>query len=147
MVTLADQTHAAKADSKGRWQAEFSARNTGKDLHLTVKASDGSASSGDLAFGDVWLCSGQSNMEYPLSRALGYAETQAAAEPDLRLMKVPHQVADAPQSSFKEPPLWKVSSPDAGANFSAACYFMASQLRETEKVAERSDPFCGLIRR
>ena len=134
MVTLADQTHAAKADSKGRWQAEFSARNTGKDLHLTVKASDGSASSGDLAFGDVWLCSGQSNMEYPLSRALGYAETQAAAEPDLRLMKVPHQVADAPQSSFKEPPLWKVSSPDAGANFSAACYFMASQLRETEKV-------------
>ena len=49
-------------------------------------------------------------------------------------MKVPHQVADAVQSRFQIAPAWKVSSPDAGENFSAACYFMISQLRETQKV-------------
>lgn len=134
MVIFADQTHAAKADANGRWQAEFPARDAGKNLQLSVKASGGSASSTDLAFGDVWLCSGQSNMEYPLFRALGYEATKAANDPDLRLMKVPHQVADVPQSIFKDPPAWKPSSPDSGANFSAACYFMVSQLREAEKV-------------
>lgn len=134
MVTFAGQTHAAKADAKGRWQAEFPARDAGKDLQLSVKAFDGSASSTDLAIGDVWLCSGQSNMEYPLFRAMGYEATKAADDPDLRLMKVPHQVADTVQSSFKDPPQWKISSADAGANFSAACYFMVSQLRQTEKV-------------
>ena len=134
MVTFADQTLATKADASGRWQAEFPARSAGKGLRLTVNAFDGSASSSDLAFGDVWLCSGQSNMEYPLNRALGYGPTEAANDPDLRLMKVPHQVADAPQSSFKDRPVWKISSPEAGSNFSAACYFMVSQLRETEKV-------------
>ena len=134
MVTFADQTHAAKADSKGRWQAEFPARDAGKNLGLSVRASDGVASSTDLAFGDVWLCSGQSNMEYPLFRALGYESTKATADPDLRLMKVPHQVADTIQSKFQIGPAWKVSSPEAGENFSAACYFMVQQLRETEKV-------------
>jgi sialate O-acetylesterase len=134
MVTFADQTHAAKADGKGRWQAEFPAREAGQNLRLSVTAFDGSASSTDLAFGDVWLCSGQSNMEYPLFRAMGYEATKAADDRELRLMKVPHQVSDTVQSSFKEPPVWKVSSPDAGMNFSAACYFMVSRLRETEKV-------------
>ena len=135
MVTFADQTQAAKADPKGRWQAEFPARETGKDLKLNVSGADGSANSTDLAFGDVWLCSGQSNMEYPLRRALnGDGEVASAADDDLRLMKIPQQLADGPATSFAKPPAWQRSTPDSARDFSAACFFMVRDLRKTEKV-------------
>jgi len=135
MVTFADQTRAAKADAKGRWQAEFPARETGKDLTLSVSGADGSVSSSDLAFGDVWLCSGQSNMEYPLRRALnGDGEVQSSTDPDLRLMKVAEQLADSPSGTFAKVPAWQRSAPETSHDFSAACYFMARDLRKTEKV-------------
>jgi sialate O-acetylesterase len=135
MVTFADQTHAAKADSSGRWQADFPARDASEGLQLSVSGSDGSASSTDLAFGDVWLCSGQSNMEYPLRRALnGDGEVQNADDPQLRLMKVPQQLAPAPQQGFAKAPEWRPTTPDSAKDFSAACYFLARELRSTEKV-------------
>ena len=134
-VAFAGTTQQATADRAGKWRASFPAQAAGGPYTIAVSGAGGaSASAVDVKIGDVWLCSGQSNMEYPLSRALGYGETKAADDADLRLMKVPHQVADVVQSSFKDPPAWKPSSPDAGANFSAACYFMVTQLRETEKV-------------
>jgi sialate O-acetylesterase len=135
MVTFADQTHAAKADASGRWQADFPARDAGEGLQLSVSGSDGSASSTDLAFGDVWLCSGQSNMEYPLRRALnGDGEVESADDPQLRLMKVPQQLAPTPQARFAEAPEWRPTTPEAAKDFSAACYFLARDLRATEKV-------------
>jgi sialate O-acetylesterase len=133
-VSFASRTRTTTALSSGRWRAQFPAHAAGGPLTIRVSGPDGNATASDIAMGDVWLCSGQSNMEYPLFRALGYEATKAADDPDLRLMKVPHQVADTVQSSFKDPPVWKVSAPDAGANFSAACYFMVHQLREVEKV-------------
>jgi sialate O-acetylesterase len=133
-VNFAGADRSTRADRSGRWQAQFPAQRAGRALTILVDGADGSATSTDIAIGDVWLCSGQSNMEYPLSRALGYEATKAADDPDLRLMKVPHQVADTIQTGFKDLPAWKPSSADTGANFSAACYFMVRQLRETEKV-------------
>ena len=85
--------------------------------------------------GDVWLCSGQSNMEYPLRRALnGDGEAQGADDPDLRLMKVPQQVAASPSLRFAKPPAWNRATPDSAKDFSAACYFLTRDLRRTEKV-------------
>jgi sialate O-acetylesterase len=134
-VTFAGETHSAKADAKGKWQAEFPAREAGKDLQLTVTAPDGKASSTDLAVGDVWLCSGQSNMEYPLRRALNSdGEVAAADDTDLRLFKVPQQTADEPQTQFAKPPQWQPTTPDSAKDFSAACYFMARELRSSQHV-------------
>ena len=85
--------------------------------------------------GDVWLCSGQSNMEYPLRRALNSdGEVQTANDADLRLFKVPQQVADDPQTQFAKPPQWQVTSPDSAKDFSAACYFMTRDLRASEHI-------------
>lgn len=133
-VSFAGTQKQTTADASGHWRADFPARDAGGPLAISVSGNGETATSADIAIGDVWLCSGQSNMEYPLFRALGYEATRAAADPDLRLMKVPHQVADTVQPRFQIAPAWKVSSPDAGENFSAACYFMVSQLRETQKV-------------
>ncbi|MBV9528456.1 sialate O-acetylesterase [Sphingomonas sp.] len=135
MVTFADQTQAAKADGKGRWQAEFPARDAGQNLRLSVSGADGSASSTDLAFGDVWLCSGQSNMEYPLRRALnGDGEVASAKDDDLRLMKVHTQLSDDPRTGFATAPTWQRSTPDSARDFSATCTFMVRDFRATEKV-------------
>ncbi len=85
--------------------------------------------------GDVWLCSGQSNMEYPLRRALGGdGEVQGSADDGLRVMKVPQQLADQPQSEFASAPAWQRAAPELVKDFSAACYFLARDLRSTEKV-------------
>lgn len=132
-ISFGGQNVSATADRAGRWQASFPARAEGKDLQISVSGPDGSANSTDLAIGDVWLCSGQSNMEYPLPRALGYAGGWAEPDPDLRMTKVPQQLAITPQSAFSKGFEWQVAAPDV-KNFSAVCYFMVKQLRETAKV-------------
>jgi sialate O-acetylesterase len=132
-VSFGGQTVAATADKAGRWQAGFSPRADGKNLELSVTGPDGTAASTDLEIGDVWLCSGQSNMEYPIPFALGYGGGRADPDPDLRLTKVPQQLAGTPQVSFSKGFDWQPASPDV-KNFSAACYFMVKHLRETAKV-------------
>jgi sialate O-acetylesterase len=124
-----------KADAGGRWQAEFPAHAAGANLSIKVTGASGSAISGDIAIGDVWLCSGQSNMEYPTRRALNSdGEVQNASDPELRLMKVPQQLAETPRRNFAQPPSWQRTSPDSVKDFSAACYFMTRELRGIEKV-------------
>jgi sialate O-acetylesterase len=122
-----------RADANGRWQVEFPGRASGGPLSIKVSGADGSATVADIAVGDVWLCSGQSNMEYPLPFAMGYGEPEADPDPDLRLTKVPQQLADTPQASFSKSWQWQAAGPNVKA-FSAACYFMVKQLRESEKV-------------
>ena len=61
------------------------------------------ATADDIMIGDVWLCSGQSNMEYPLRRALnGDGEVQSATDADLRLMKVPNQLSNSPRTPLRQ---------------------------------------------
>jgi sialate O-acetylesterase len=132
-VDFAGTTKKVKADAKGRWLGEFPARDVGTPLVIKVSGADGTATADDVKVGDVWLCSGQSNMEYPLPRAMGYAEAQADPDQDLRLTKVPQQLADAPQTGFSKPWQWQVAGPDV-KQFSAACYFMVKELRASQKV-------------
>lgn len=131
-VQFAGDTRSAVADSAGRWRASFPARAAGGPYSVEL---NGSAAADDIEIGDVWLCSGQSNMEYPLRRALnGDGEVESAADPDLRLMKVPQQLSIEPQARFAKSPAWQQASPDSAKDFSAACYFMVRELRASEKV-------------
>ena len=134
-VSFAGVRRTTSADSAGRWHASFPPQETGAALSIEVDAADGTASSSDIAIGDVWLCSGQSNMEYPLRRALnGDGEVAGAGDPRLRLMKVPQQLAGAPGVHFAKLPAWNPATPDSARDFSAACYFMVRELRSSEKV-------------
>lgn len=134
-VSFAGQTRSAGVDRSGRWSAEFAPHSAGGPYTINVTGPDGAALSDDVMVGDVWLCSGQSNMEYPLRRALnGDGEVQSAADPDLRLMKVQQQLADSPQSVFAKAPVWQRSAPETARDFSAACFFMVRDLRKTENV-------------
>ena len=134
-VAFGDERRSTAADARGRWQASFGARKAGGSLTIRVAGNRGETSANDIDIGDVWLCSGQSNMEYPLRRALnGDGEVQGSMDNDLRVMKVPQQLAGEPQSQFADAPAWQRAAPDSVRDFSAACYFLARDLRATEKV-------------
>ena len=134
-VTFAGARKVVKSNASGRWLAEFPSRPAGGPLSIAVSGADGMTSANDIQIGEVWLCSGQSNMEYPLRRALdGEGEVQNATDLDLRLMKVPQQLAGVPGQRFAKTPAWKPATPDSARDFSAACYFLTRDLRRTQKI-------------
>jgi sialate O-acetylesterase len=134
-ITFGGEQKTISADALGRWQANFASRGRGGPFNIRVSGRSGEAIAQDIAIGDVWLCSGQSNMEYPLRRALnGDGEVQNANDSELRLLKIPQQLARSPSREFTKRPAWQSTTPDSAKDFSAACYFLARELRASEKV-------------
>jgi sialate O-acetylesterase len=135
-VSFAGEASQAVADRAGTWRTTFAPHSAGGPYKIEVGGTGGtSATSDDVMVGDVWLCSGQSNMEYPARRALNSdGELQNANDAELRLFKVAQQVADDPQAHFAKPPQWQVTSSDSVKDFSAACYFMTRDLRTSQHV-------------
>jgi sialate O-acetylesterase len=136
-ATLGRESASATADRAGRFALAFPAREASAEpVTLTVAGADGSAATvSDVLVGDVWLCSGQSNMEWSVAPSVGGAQAaQASADPGLRLLLIPKDTAAAPQAAFSTPVSWTVASPESVPSFSAACYYMVRQLRKDLKV-------------
>lgn len=136
-VNLAGRSRAVRADKQGGWIAELPAMAAGGPHRLEVRGAANSVAAADgLMIGDVWLCSGQSNMEWPLKQALnGEGEVAGANDPQLRLLKVPKRREFVPATSLAPDVRWQPTTPGSAAGFSAACYFMARRLRASHGVA------------
>jgi sialate O-acetylesterase len=122
---------SARADADGHWRASLPAMGAGGPYTLTATTRSGETSSAqDVLIGDVWLCSGQSNMEFSVRGAL-YPEREIARATDasIRLMNIAHAAGPAPLDAFETPVAWAVASPETVRNFSAACYFFARELK------------------
>jgi sialate O-acetylesterase len=130
-VTLGTRTVSVKARRDARFSAELAPiEASGEPLTLTVTDRSGTTTVADIAVGEVWLCSGQSNMEWPVSASTGGgAAIAASADPGLRLLQIPKDTAAAPQRKFSQAVAWTQASPQSVPAFSAACYYMARQLR------------------
>ncbi|WP_031552157.1 sialate O-acetylesterase [Parvularcula oceani] len=131
-VRLGDAETRVRANRQGRWSAELPAMEAGGEpLTLEVTSEEGSARAEDVLVGDVWLCSGQSNMEYPVYRALNPdRELGADHAEDIRLLTVPKAAEAAPAGGFAEEAPWQVASAESLRDFSAVCYFMARDIHE-----------------
>jgi len=137
-VTLGDQTAKATADAKGKWQVDLKpVANAAAPLTLTVTGKN-SLKFDDVLIGDVWVCSGQSNMEFPLASrsSFGGAANQATAapaanDPQLRLFVVQKKIAITPESDVVGE--WKVCTPESAGAFSAVGYFFGNELRQNLK--------------
>lgn len=106
-VTLAGRTVTTRAEASGRWQARLTPLAAGGPYVLSVRAGKASQVVQDVQMGDVWLCSGQSNMELPVWRALDAgSEIASATHPMIRLFTVPKAVATVPQQQFGAPVAW-----------------------------------------
>lgn len=136
VVKLGGNTAATVADHSGFWRAVLPPLSAGGPYDLVVTGAGGSvAAARDILVGDVWLCSGQSNMELAVRQSLDF-DNQAATFPDtkLRLLTIEKGTAIEPHTSFAVAPKWVAASRVSVPEFSAACYYMARDLRAIRGV-------------
>ncbi len=133
-VQLANQTRSCQADQDGEWRVTLSPMPAGGPHTLVVNSSNRIEIS-DLYIGDVWICSGQSNMEWPIDR-FDYAEAEAsiANDPLLRLFTVPRDMAIHPKKELSGGE-WRIGTGTTILDFSAVGYFFGRHLRQNLDVA------------
>lgn len=129
-VSIAEQTASGRADKNGVWKVQLAKLDAGGPHALKVESSDGDAITfKDVLVGEVWLCSGQSNMAWPVNRANAAEKEIASAKfPRIRLISVRRNATDVPQEDFTGS--WSQCSPQTVAGFSAVGYFFGRRLHK-----------------
>ena len=129
-VAVAGQTLTAKAGDDGRWKVALKKLDVGQPLEMTVKGSSGSAVTvRNILVGEVWVGSGQSNMEMSVGSSKNAAQEIAAAKyPNIRLFTVAKKKAVEPQTDCTGQ--WIECSPSTVPGFSAAAYYFGRQLHK-----------------
>jgi sialate O-acetylesterase len=128
-VTFRGETKSTTADDDGRWSVYLAPGEAGGPFPLTVKATN-TITLNDILVGDVWVASGQSNMEFSMkSLANAPAEIAAAQYPKIRIFRVDHKPADYPLDDVKSKG-WAACTPDRVADSSAVAYFFARNIQQ-----------------
>jgi len=134
-LTFAGKRARGRADADGYWQAQLPAVKAGGPHMLAVASGQSTQTISDVLVGDVWLCSGQSNMELQVWRSLdARAEIAAADSETIRLLTVPTAGSPQPQRDFAGPLQWQRTTPETLRDFSATCYYFARELQKTIDV-------------
>ena len=130
-VVFDGNPYPVTAGKDGRWALELAALPAGGPHTIELKAGGTIVQAvSDVLAGDVFLCSGQSNMEWPVKNALyGDQQVAGAANSQLRLLKVSKAGALSPQAGLPSGDAWSVSAPETAADFSAVCYFTGRALQ------------------
>ena len=140
-VHFHDQTRTAKADDLGKWSLWLMPEKAGGPYTLTATGSGGGTgvTLSDILVGDVWLASGQSNMEMPLSGFPNSAELKNGADeiahatlPNVRLLRVGRVPSPYPMNDVSA--TWTECNPQTAADFSAVAYFFGREISAKEKV-------------
>lgn len=132
-VSLAGQTGRARADREGKWSLEIGPFDAGGPYEMTIRGKN-TLSFTNILFGEVWLASGQSNMNWSVARSDNPGEEISNAHfPDIRLFTVPRRMSTEPQDNFEEGE-WLVCNPDNIANFSAVAYYFGRHLQQELNV-------------
>lgn len=132
-VSIADQKVTGKAGDDGRWIVELAPLPVSREpLTLTIKGKNELKMS-DVLVGEVWVCSGQSNMQWSVNQANDPdLERLTANYPNLRFITVPQVGTQEPQSNFNGS--WQPCTPDTVGDFSAVGYFFGRQLHKSLNV-------------
>lgn len=130
-VMLKEQVKSVKAGKDGKWKIELKPETAGGPYTLTIKGNN-TLVLNDVMVGDVWICSGQSNMEMQVAANWGYVnnyeqEVAAANYPNIRHFTVPRKVASQPKDDLSDGE-WQVCTPANAGGFSAVAYFFAREL-------------------
>ncbi len=133
-IQFADQTVKATADDKGHWQAALKAMPANTNAQTMTVTGDGKTISfDDILIGEVWICSGQSNMAWTVGRSNNAQEEIASANhPLIRLCRVANTIAAEPQDNANIN--WSHCTPKSVSGFSAVGYFFGRHLMENLNV-------------
>lgn len=127
--TWTEEVYTTKADNQAHWELLLNTPEYGGPYSIKIVGNNEILLE-DVLVGEVWLCSGQSNMEMSASWGIdnGDAEVAQAQHPQIRFFNVPKKSAKTPQDNL--PGHWEVCTPESMRNFSAVAYFFARKLRE-----------------
>jgi sialate O-acetylesterase len=137
-VEFGGQKKTAKADADGKWMVKLDPLKVSSEPQtMTVSSSKNTQSPNlqikNVLVGEVWICSGQSNMQMSVQSSNDSGKEIAAANyPEIRLFSVPLTKNDLPQSDVKSD--WKACSPETIPGFSAAAYFFGREINKVLKV-------------
>ncbi len=133
-VKLASDSATATADAQGNWQVKLPARSASAEaVQLEVTAGSDSVTRQDVLVGEVWLCSGQSNMQWAVASSNDAQNVLANANDTLlRLFHVSNTTAVEPQ--FSVGGHWRAASAESAQRFSAVAYFLGVNLRRELNV-------------
>lgn len=119
-----------KADKNGEWDAKLPAFQAGGPHSIQITTKNDTITISDVLFGDVWLCCGQSNMEYEVGFfPWGNDEMSKANNPMIRFMDVPNRIDEVPVKSLPKTVKWKVATGKTIKPLSAVSYWFAKNLQ------------------
>ncbi|HEX5324238.1 MAG TPA: sialate O-acetylesterase, partial [Capsulimonadaceae bacterium] len=133
-VQFAGKTAMATAGPDGKWEALVGPLSAAGPYTMDISGPQ-TVHLSNILMGDVWLCGGQSNMEFGMGMVKdAKAEIAAADHPNIRLFLVEHAWGASPQEEIRPPATWKVCSPDTitqrgWSGFSAVAYFFGRKLQ------------------
>ena len=137
-VTVEVGPHSARTrtNAEGRWRLTLPPLESGKGpLTMTVKAGDETIRLTDILVGEVWLCSGQSNMEMTVYQSAdGKAEIKAADHPNIRLFDIPRPTTLASDPQDDVVGQWQACSPETIGDFSAVGYYFGREIHQSVDV-------------
>lgn len=133
-VTLQDQSYPVTANEKGNWKVEVAPlAPSHQPITFLIADTQTTLTYKDVLAGDVWLASGQSNMEWSVQETKDAAiEIAAANFPAVREIKIEHVVSETPLHSAKG--IWRTATPENVSGFSAAAYFFARDIHALQAI-------------
>ncbi|MCE1198347.1 MAG: beta galactosidase jelly roll domain-containing protein [Marinilabiliales bacterium] len=132
-VTFNNKTVTTRTGKDGKWNVTLAPMNYGGPYKMLIKGNN-QRTIENILIGEVWVCSGQSNMEFGLASALqAEAEIAASNYPEIRLFTVKKRIAKTPQENLEEGEWWECS-PISSPRFSAVAYFFGRALYQKLKV-------------
>lgn len=133
-ASFAGSQATSQADEQGRWVLELPAQTAGGPHVMRIDDGKQPRVLHDVLVGDVWLASGQSNMEWPIAQSADPdVEIARATDPQIRHFKIPKSWAGTPQAQLAGGE-WVASSPQVAGKFSAVAHFFARELRKVTGV-------------
>lgn len=128
-IRVDGQSWTGMADAEGRWEIPIGPFQPGEPLTIEITGTETHALE-DVLVGEVWIASGQSNMEWPLiATVTGEQDVANANHPNIRLLTIPHAQAVTPQAFVKNDG-WRACTPESAIYFSAVAYHFACALQE-----------------
>jgi sialate O-acetylesterase len=131
-VSFATKSANTKADDKGAWKVELPAMKEGEKLELTVKGKNPPVTLKNIILGDIWVCSGQSNMEWALKQGcLNFEEDAKDADfPKIRRIKFNHVQKPEPQPDAPAATPWQICTPETSKSFTAVGFYFAREISQ-----------------